>query len=179
MLSADRSLELGLPELPYGSVWIIGAGAGDRRDLSPLAIRALGSADAVIHDPGISDVVLDLVQPPRYREAAAPHRAIERAIKLAQDGWRVVQLVDGNTLERAVESAIRCAECDVPSRILPNVREPSAGEAPLGFLLVRKLVLHGSAEPQTTVVLFTAAARREIVQDWQAPLGFSMCGVAG
>jgi len=64
MLPADWPSELRLPELPYGSVWIIGAGAGDRRDLSPLAIRALGSADAVIHDPGISDLVLYLVQPP-------------------------------------------------------------------------------------------------------------------
>jgi hypothetical protein len=98
---------------------------------------------------------------------------------LAQDGWRVVQLVDGHTLERAVASAIRCAECDIPFRVLPNVREPSAGESPLGFLLVRKLVSHGSAEPQTTVFLFMAAARREVVRDRQAPLGFSMCGVAG
>jgi hypothetical protein len=39
--------------------------------------------------------------------------------------------------------------------------------------------LHGSAEPQTTVVLFTAAPQPEVVEDRQAPLSFSMCGIAG
>ena len=43
------SLELELPEFPYGSVWVVGAGDGDPHHLSPLAVYALRSADAVIH----------------------------------------------------------------------------------------------------------------------------------
>src|ERR1700686_632476 len=50
MLSADRSLESGLPKLPDAAVWLIGAGNGDPGDLSPLAVQVLGTADAVIHD---------------------------------------------------------------------------------------------------------------------------------
>ena len=38
-------------------------------------VFALGAADAIIHDLGISKAVLELVRPPRYREAAAPPQA--------------------------------------------------------------------------------------------------------
>jgi len=34
MLSTDQSLELGLPELSYGSVWLVGAADGEPRQLS-------------------------------------------------------------------------------------------------------------------------------------------------
>jgi hypothetical protein len=36
--AATSSLALGLPELPYGSVWLLGAGGGYPRHLSPLAV---------------------------------------------------------------------------------------------------------------------------------------------
>jgi len=46
MRQKASSLELELPEFPYGSVWLVGAGDGDPRHLSPLAVHALGTADA-------------------------------------------------------------------------------------------------------------------------------------
>jgi len=187
MLSTDQSLEVGLPELPYGSVWLIGAGDGDQRHFSPLAVHALSTADAVIHDPGITDVILGLVKPPHYREAVAPFRAIERVIKLTQDGWRVVHLVKGSAAERAIECASGFAEHDIPFRIVPNADEPIAGEpidgeAPLGLLLVRKPVSLGRADPRSPLVLLVGAAQAEAapeVEQRQPPLGFSMSGVAG
>ena len=157
MLSTDQSVGLRLPELPYGSVWLVGAADGDPRHLSPLAVHALSTADAVIHDPGISKAVLDLVRPPQYREAAAAFLATERVIKLAEDGWRIVQLVKGNAMERAVESAIRCAERNILFRIVPNSGDPVGMEAPLGLLMVRKTLSVGGAEPQPTLVLFIAS----------------------
>ena len=120
-----------LPELSYGSIWLIAAGTGGEHDLSPLAVHALRTAEAVLHDPETSKAILDLIIPLRYREAAPPQRAIERAIKLAQDGWRVVHLVEGNTMERAFASAIRFAERNIPFRIVPNAREPISRRAPL------------------------------------------------
>ena len=127
MLPVDSSLELELPELPYGSVWLIGAGGSNPGHLSPLGLHVLGTADAVIHDPGVSQNLLDLVKPPRYREPCAPGRAIQRAIKLAEDGWRVVHLVKSNTMERTVESAISCAERDIAFRIVPNSSDRIGG----------------------------------------------------
>ena len=182
MSSADQSIGLGLPELPYGSVWLVGAADGDLRHLSPLAVHALSTADAVIHDPGISKAVLDLVRPPQYREAAEPSLATERVIKLAEDGWRIVQLVKGNAMERAVESAIRCAEHNILFRIVPNAGDLLGKEAPLGLLLVRKTLFVGDAEPRPTLVLLIASPQSDAaaeVAPRRRPLDFSMSGLAG
>jgi len=87
------SPQIVMPEFSYGTVWLVGAGDGDPHRLPAPALQALATADAVIHDPAIPQLILDLVQSPRYREAAAPGQGTERSIKLAEDGWRVVRLV--------------------------------------------------------------------------------------
>jgi len=114
VLSIDHSLVLEMPELHYGSVWLAGAGDGDLRHLSPLALHALGTADAVIHDHGIARQILDFVQSPRYREVASPEQAIERSIKLAEDGWRIVRLVEGDAVRRRVRHPVCRAQHSVP-----------------------------------------------------------------
>jgi uroporphyrin-III C-methyltransferase len=182
MLSKDLSLGSGLPELAYGSVWLVGTADGDPSHLSPLAVHALSTADAVIHDPAIAKAVLDLVRPPRYREAAAPLQALERVIKLAEDGWRVIQLVNGEVMERAIESAIRCAERNIPFRMVPSAGDPVASEGPLGLLLVRKTLSAGGTEPRPTLVLLIATPQSDAAADnapRRRPLEFSMSGLAG
>src|SRR5215472_7548892 len=114
MMPSDVSFELGLPR---GSVWIISVGDDDQGEPSLLAVRAVGAADVVIQDPRISGWVLDFVQPPRSFETVLPHQATERVINLALNGWRVVHLV-GNSIDRAIETANRCAERSIPFRIL-------------------------------------------------------------
>ena len=182
MLSTDQSLGSPLPELPYGSVWLVGTAAGDPSHLSPLVVHALRTADAVVHDPGISKAVLDLVTPPHYREAAVPLQATERVIKLAEDGWRVVQLVNGEVMERAVESAIRCAERNIPFRIIPSAGEPFGNEAPLGLVLMRQTLSVGGADPRPTLVLLIATPQSDGAAESAPrlrPLDFSMSGLAG
>ena len=66
MLPTGSSPASELPELPYGSVWLVGAGDGDLCHLSQLAVHTFGTADAVIHDPGIPQQMLDSVVPRRY-----------------------------------------------------------------------------------------------------------------
>jgi len=168
--------------LPCGSVWLVGVGDCDYHSLSPLAVQALGAADAIIHDPRASETILDLTKPSGYREAATPHRAIDRSIKLARDGWRVVHLVEDQMMERAVESAICYAEHNIPFSILPNNGKPNGAEAPLGFLLVPQTLLAERVNPRSTIVVLTASpqseAELEIVQCRPAP-DFSMPGLAG
>jgi siroheme synthase len=174
--------ELELPEFPYGSVWLVGAGDNDPRHLSPLAAHALGTADAVIHDPAVPSELLDLVKPSHYREAASPYWAIGRAIRLAQDGWRVVHLAEGSAIERAIECAARCAEREVPFRVVPGAGEAVGREAPLGLLLVRKSAVLGGADPRSSFVLVVATPQSEAapsVKPRLPPLGFSMSGLAG
>jgi uroporphyrin-III C-methyltransferase len=195
MLPSDPSLEMGLPEFPSGSVWLVGAGAGNPRQFSALALHALGTADAVIHDPGVAREILELVRPPCYREAALPTEAIQRSVKLAQDGWRIVRLVEGNPLERrdTNECAANFAKHDIPFHIIPT-GEPFIGQAPIGLLLVCNPRLARRTNPQFSeaeagmvVVSIISPGSEERLRDgstrsaqrWQAPLGFSMTGLAG
>jgi hypothetical protein len=181
MLTRDTSRPSELPELSYGSLWLVGTGDGDPGGLTPLAVKALGTADAVVHDPGIAQGILDLVKLPRYREAATPERAIARSLKLAEDGWRVVHLIEGNAAGRAGDIAIRCAERNIQFCTVRSAREPLGVVAPLGFLLLRPRVEAGGAdtEPSFLLVLGTpqfyaaAAVRRT------RPLDFSLSGLAG
>ena len=76
MRQKASSPELEMPEFPYGSVWLAGARDGNPRHLSPLAVHALRSADAVIHDLAIPRKLSDLVKPSHYREAGSPYWAI-------------------------------------------------------------------------------------------------------
>jgi hypothetical protein len=182
MLEIDSSPELELPEFPYGSVWLVGAGDGDPRHLSALAVHGLGTADAVIHDLATPREVLDLVKLSRYREVGSSYWAIGRAIHLAQDGWRVVHLVEGSTMERAIECAARCAEHEIPFRIVPGAGEAAGREAPLGLLLVRQSASLGAADPRSSLVLVVATPQREAASSAKRrlpPLGFSMSGLAG
>ena len=174
------SLELELPEFPYGSVWVVGAGDGDPHHLSPLAVYALRSADAVIHDLAVPQGPLDLVEPSHHREAGSSYWAIGRAIHLAQDGWRVVQLVERNTMERAIECAARCAEQEIPLRVVPGAGEAVGREAPLAVLLVRKSASLGGGDPSHVPVM--GSPQSEVAPNTKGrlpPLGFSMSGLAG
>jgi len=182
MLSTDQSLELGLPQLSYGSVWLVGAADGNPRHLSPLAVHALSTADVVIHDPGISQGILNFVKAPRYREVASPEQAIKRVIKLVEDGWRVVLLVKGSAMERAVEGAMRCAERNIPFRVVPHVGDPVSNDAPLGLLLVRKTLSVGGADSHPTFVVLIATPQSDSAAgnaSRRRPLDFSMSGLAG
>src|ERR1700730_13914659 len=146
MPPTDLSGEEELLEFSYGSVWLLGA--CDPGQLSPPALHALGTADAVIHDPGVSRDILELVQPPCYLEAALPAEAIERAVKLARDGWRIVRLVEGNPLERyhAIECAAKLADHGIPFRIIPITGEPFV---PIVLIMVCKPRLGWLTDPQT------------------------------
>jgi uroporphyrin-III C-methyltransferase len=168
-------------KLPYGSVWLVSTGDGDPTRLSPLAIEALGTADAVIHDTAVPPQIPDFVKPARYREAAAPKRAIERATKLALDGWRVAYFVEGDAMLRAVECATNFAEHNIPFRIAPAADEPLSGKTAIGLLLVRKVVPVGCTKTGTLVVLI-ATPQSEATsngEQGQPPISFSMSGLAG
>ena len=169
-----------LSEFAYGSVWLVGAAGSSRNQISSLATYALKTADAVIHEPAIGQSILDLVELPRYREAADRARAIERSIKLAEDGWRVVLLVQGSAVECAAECGKHFVERHVPLRIVPAADDPSAGHAPLSMVFTRQLSAAGPGAAALIVVVAdppfepVPSTRRR-----SAPVSFSMCGIAG
>jgi uroporphyrin-III C-methyltransferase len=113
------------------SVWLIGA--CDPNQLSSIALHALRTADAVIHDPDVSVEILYLVRPSRYREAALPTEAIQRTVKLARDGWRVVRVVERDPLARnhAIECAAKFSDYGIPFRFISIASEPSISGVPI------------------------------------------------
>jgi hypothetical protein len=122
------------------------------------------------------------MKPSQYREAGASRWAIGRAIQLARDGWRVVYLVAGNTMARAIECAARCAAGEIPLRVVPGAGEAVGREVPVALLLVRKSASAGGMDPRSSLVLVMATPLMEAASSAKRrlpPLGFSMSGLAG
>jgi uroporphyrin-III C-methyltransferase len=111
-----------LPELEPGSVWLVGAGPGDPGLLSWLAVHALRSADAVLHDRGVAEPVLRLAGAAAL-EGVEPGAGLDRAIALARDGWRVVRLVEGDPLSGSdgAVAALALAEAEIGFRLVPGI----------------------------------------------------------
>src|SRR5215470_8013089 len=93
--------------LVKGKVYLVGAGPGDPELLTLKAIRALGRADAVLHDDLVSPEILTLV--PRTaqlyevgkragRKSARQEEIHFLMIELARQGLRVVRLKGGDPL---------------------------------------------------------------------------------
>ena len=85
-------------------------------------------------------------------------------------------------MKRAVEGAMRCAERNIPFRIVPNVGDPVGNEAPLGLLLVRKTLSVGGAASHPTFVVLIATPQSDPAAgngSRRRPLDFSMSGLAG
>jgi hypothetical protein len=104
MRQKASSLELELPEFPYGSIWLVGAGDGDACHLSPLAVHALGTADAVIHDLPVPRKLLDLANRPTLaKRAHVAGRLDRRSIWLRTAGGSCVS-------SKAVRADFACAK---------------------------------------------------------------------
>jgi uroporphyrin-III C-methyltransferase len=143
-----RHVPEALPVLEPGSVWLVGAGPGDPGLVSWLAVHALRSADAVLHDRGLEEALdaLALAGPaslePVESGAAAAEAALTRAIRLARDGWRVVRLVAGDPLSRGqgVAAALALAEADIGFRIVPGISPAVAGLSYAGVPVTQRHV---------------------------------------
>jgi precorrin-4 methylase len=110
------------PAFAPGEVWLVGAGSEDPGLLSPAAAQALGAADAVVFDSWIDPALLELAPAGCYLEArdrrTGDGGAIRRCIELAQQGWRVVRLMDGDPLAPGAGAgeALVLAEAEVAFR---------------------------------------------------------------
>jgi len=93
-----------------------------------------------------------------------------------------VHLVEGSTMRRAIECAARCAEQEIPFRVVPGAGKAVGREAPLGLPLVRQSASIGGADPRSSLVLVVATPQSETAPSAKRrlpPLGFSMSGLAG
>ncbi len=94
MNSHERPMYPEFPAFDPGEVWLVGAGPGDPRLLTLMAVHALRSCDVVVHDELIDPRVLGYLRPGADIESAgkrggkpSPHQSDinERLIVLARD----------------------------------------------------------------------------------------------
>lgn len=120
------------PEMKPGEVWLVGAGPGDPRLLTVMAIHALRSADSIVHDALVDARILRLAQDraeihfagKRGGRPSAQQRDInELIIAEAKRGKRVLRLKGGDpfVFGRGGEEAHALVEAGVPFHIVPGL----------------------------------------------------------
>jgi uroporphyrin-III C-methyltransferase len=132
------------PEMRAGEVWLVGAGPGDPRLLTVMAVHALRSADAIVHDALVDPRILKLAHPAaelhhagkRGGKPSAHQRDInELIVALAKQGRRVLRLKGGDpfVFGRGGEEAFALVKAGIPYRIVPGLTAGLAAPALAGI----------------------------------------------
>lgn len=165
---------LDMPEFPPGEVWLAGAGPGDPRLLTLLALHALRSADVIVHDALIDPRVLDLARCGAERLSAgkrggrpSPHQGEinDILVERARRGQRVLRLKGGDpfVFGRGGEEARALVEAGVPFRVIPGL---TAG------LVATALAGMPATTRETNHAVILAAGHRKTdggsAADWEA-----------
>jgi uroporphyrin-III C-methyltransferase len=133
-----------LPDFPAGEVWLAGAGPGDPRLLTLLALHALGSADDIVHDALVDSRVLKmaraeatLIPAGKRGGRPSPHQRDinEVLIERARLGRRVLRLKGGDpfVFGRGWDEASALAAAGIRFRIIPGITSGLAAAALAGI----------------------------------------------
>ena len=133
-----------LPDFPAGEVWLAGAGPGDPRLLTVLALHAIGQADDIVYDALVDRRVLDLCRDgadlisagKRGGRPSPQQRDInEVLIERARAGRRVLRLKGGDpfVFGRGWDEAFALTQAAIRFRIIPGLTAGLAGAALAGI----------------------------------------------
>ncbi|MEO1133254.1 MAG: uroporphyrinogen-III C-methyltransferase [Cyanobacteria bacterium J06639_1] len=133
----------------FGKVWLVGAGLGDRLDLTVRALQLLRSADAIVTDALVPESLLLEAKPEceiiragkRGGQTSTPQSDIDRLlVQLSHAGRTVVRLKSGDPtiFGRVMEEvrALQAAGC--PFEIVPGMSSAIAAAASAGIFLTDK-----------------------------------------
>jgi uroporphyrin-III C-methyltransferase len=134
----------GLPDFPAGEVWLAGAGPGDLRLLTVLALHAVSRADTIVHDALVDLRILELADKNAERIFAgkrggrpSPQQADINAtlIDRARAGRRVLRLKGGDpfVFGRGWDEAAAIAEAGISFRVIPGITSGLAAAALAGI----------------------------------------------
>ena len=133
-----------MPDFPAGEVWLAGAGPGDPRLLTLLALHALATADDIVHDALVDPRVLGLKRAeaeliPAGKRGGRPsprQREInEILIERAKAGRRVLRLKGGDpfVFGRGWDEASALTAAGIRFRIIPGITAGLAAAALAGI----------------------------------------------
>src|SRR5437763_11995731 len=155
-----------------GVVWLVGAGPGDPELLTLKALKALQTADVVVHDGLVSDEILELAPAAARRISVAKRKSrhsysqdeINRMlVAFAKEGLNVVRLKGGDPFifGRGGEELEAARAAGVECKVVPGVTAALAASASAGAPLTHR----GSAQA-VTFVTGHASAGAEPDLDW-------------
>ena len=163
-----------LPDFPAGEVWLAGAGPGDPRLLTLLALHALARADDIVHDALVDPRVLKMARPgatlvPAGKRGGRPspqQRDInEVLIERARLGRRVLRLKGGDpfVFGRGWDEAKALSAAGIRFRVIPGITSGLAAAALAGIPATTRDTNHA--------VVLAAGHRAEdgsSMADWEA-----------
>jgi uroporphyrin-III C-methyltransferase len=162
-----------LPEFPPGEVWLAGAGPGDPRLLTVLALHAVTIADDIVHDALVDARVLrlarkDVVLLPVGKRGGRPspkqHEINALLVERARAGRRVLRLKGGDpfVFGRGWDEVAALCEAGLRFRIIPGLTAGLAGTALAGIPATSRDTNHA--------VVLAAGHRAEgqSIADWEA-----------
>jgi uroporphyrin-III C-methyltransferase len=174
MNAHERPMYPEFPAFNPGEVWLVGAGPGDPRLLTLMAVHALRSCDVVVHDELIDPRVLHYLRPGADIESAgkrggqpSPHQSDinERLMVLARQNKRVLRLKGGDpfVFGRGGEEALSLARAGLRFRIVPGLTSGLAGAALAGIPATTRETNHA-------VILATGhrAVDEHSAREWEA-----------
>lgn len=136
-------------EAPTGRIVLVGAGPGDPELLTMRAVRALQSADVIVHDDLVPALVLDVARREAERISAGkrgrgPSCRQEDintlVIRLAVEGKHVVRLKAGDPMifGRAGEEIAAAEARGIPIEVVPGVSAAQGAAASLRLSLTHR-----------------------------------------
>lgn len=170
---AERSLARRAASVDTGSVVLVGAGPGDPGLLTLNALRALQSADIILHDQLVSPAVLDLARRDAERvsvgkqaggHAVSQDRTNALMVEHARAGRRVVRLKGGDpfVFGRGGEELEHLRAHGVRYEVVPGITAATACAAYSGIPLTHRDHAH-------SVRLVTAHCGESVDKlDWRA-----------
>lgn len=160
--------------IPPALVTLMGAGPGDPELLTVKALRALQSAELLLHDHLVSDAILKLAPAQAERiyvgKESSRHTMPQEEIgalmvRLARQGRRVLRIKggDGYIFGRGGEEAQVLAAAGIPFTVIPGITAAQGAAAACGIPLTHR-------DHARTLVLTTGHLQenRQVDLDWQA-----------